>query len=749
MLRELYHRLRQDLSSSASGPATPQRKFWRGAALGAIGFTLAIWAIGGYHFATGLSPLLMLLIGGLLGGVAIAVFAVLSLLVAYGSRALPNAFYAVMGGAIGALIMARFVAFRWPDELYYPLAFFFLWVNALLVGSLWRWWARPTRRGIGLASAIIGLLLIDGFGVYSLVQDGRDPFPIAVAEPSDAPTLAEAGLPDPAEPGPLSYDYFTYGNGTDQQRPEYRTEVRYRTPTVDASRLLPEWKGKKKKWRERYWGFGVDSFPLNGRVWLPTLDEGPLPIALIVHGNHGMEDYSDGGYAYLGELLASHGIIAVSIDENFINGTWSGDFRGREMPTRAWLLLKHLQQWRDWNADADHPLAGRADLDRVLLIGHSRGGEAVAIAAAYNELPRFPDDAREAFDFGFGIRGLVAIAPTDKRYQRRVELENVNYLTLQGTYDSDESSLFGWRQAQRIRFTDTTQHFFKSALLIHRANHGQFNTTWGRTDMGAPSSWLLNLDPLLPAAEQQRIAQVYISAFAQSVFGETRDYLPLFRESATGRDWLPTTTYINLLRDSRDQILLDFEEDIDPTTGPAGIALAGKYFATWREEELRFRDRDTQGNNALVLGWKYSDDTPADSIPEYVISLPPGSLALADTATHLLISLGPAEPEKPEEEKPAPDFTIVLVDSLGRQAQLAVADFEPLPPALRVQYMKSRSLSARWGSLWELALESYAIPLPQFTGETRALDPGAIREIRLRMDRASAGEIVVDDVGWR
>ena len=732
-----------------SGSTPPQRKFWRGAALGAIGFTLAIWAIGGYHFATGLSPLLMLLLGLLLGGVAIAIFAVLSLLVAYSSRALPNSFYAVMGGAIGALITARFVAFSWPDELYYPLAFVFLWVNALLVGSLWRWWGRPARRGVGLASAIVGLLLIDGLGVYALVQDGRDPFPVAVADPANAATLAAAGLPDPARPGPLSYDSFTYGSGTDQQRPAYGAEGRDRTPTVDASRLLPEWKGKKKKWRERYWGFGVDSFPLNGRVWLPQWDEGPLPIALIVHGNHGMEDYSDGGYAYLGELLASHGIIAVSIDENFINGTWSGDFRGREMPARAWLLLKHLQQWRDWNNTSDHPLAGRADLDRVLLIGHSRGGEAVAIAAAYNELPRFPDDAREAFDFGFGIRGLVAIAPTDKRYHRRVELENVNYLTLQGTYDSDESSLFGWRQAQRIRFTDTTQHFFKAALLIHRANHGQFNTTWGRTDSGPPFSWLLNLEPLLPAAEQQRIAQVYISAFAQSIFGETRNYLPLFRESALARDWLPATAYINLLRDSRDRILLDFEEDIDPTTGPASIALAGNYFATWREEALRFRDRDTQGNNALVLGWDYPEDSPADSIPEYVITFPAGSVALADTATHLLISLGPAEPEKPEEEQPAPDFTIVLVDSLGRQAQLAVADFEPLPPALRVQYMKSRSLSARWGSLWELALESYAIPLSQFTGEAPAFSPGAIREIRLRMDRTPAGEIVVDDLGWR
>ena len=57
--------------------------------------------------------------------------------------------------------------------------------------------------------------------------------------------------------------------------------------------------------------------------------EGPFPLTLIVHGNHNMIDYSDEGYGYLGNLLASRGIIVVSVDQNFINGHWSGDFMGK------------------------------------------------------------------------------------------------------------------------------------------------------------------------------------------------------------------------------------------------------------------------------------------------------------------------------------------------------------------------------------------------------------------------------------
>ena len=54
--------------------------------------------------------------------------------------------------------------------------------------------------------------------------------------------------------------------------------------------------------RRRFWGFGAEQLPLNGRVWYPAGD-GPYPLVLIVHGNHAMAEFSDPGYAYLGQLL--------------------------------------------------------------------------------------------------------------------------------------------------------------------------------------------------------------------------------------------------------------------------------------------------------------------------------------------------------------------------------------------------------------------------------------------------------------
>ncbi|MCB8922712.1 MAG: hypothetical protein H6662_14085 [Ardenticatenaceae bacterium] len=80
--------------------------------------------------------------------------------------------------------------------------------------------------------------------------------------------------------------------------------------------------------RTRYWGFGETEMPRNGCLvsrWLR-----PFPLLLMVHGNHDMADYSDGGYAYLGELLASRGFIFVSVDENFLNSSAVADWLGEK-----------------------------------------------------------------------------------------------------------------------------------------------------------------------------------------------------------------------------------------------------------------------------------------------------------------------------------------------------------------------------------------------------------------------------------
>lgn len=613
------------------------------------------------------------------------------------------------------------------------------------------------RRRITLTIVTLSFATISISAILSLASDGKDPFPTDYRT-LDNPLPALAG--DPSQAGPHSVVRLSYGAGQNARRPDFGEQRDLESRTVDATAMLPEWKGIKKRMRESFWGFGLDEAPLNGLVWAPD-GAGPFPLVLIVHGNHGMEDYSDPGYAYLGELLASRGFIAVSVDENYINGSWSGDFRGKEMPIRAWLLLEHLSLWRDWNASPGHRFAGRVDLDNVALVGHSRGGEAVPIAHLFNDLPHYPDDATVEFNYGFNIRSLVAIAQVDQRYHRRVEIDNVNFLALQGSYDSDEPAFHGLRQFNRIQLDDD-RYRFKAGIYVHGANHGQFNSTWGREDTSPPSSWLLNLAPIIPAGDQRQVAKVYIAAFLEATLHDDPRYLPLFRDPRSGADWLPDHAYVNQFMDSTFVPIATFDDDLNVTTATApGATIAARNFALWREEALKHRDERLQGTSAVVLGWQ--DRANA----EYAIDLPASFWTGAAQGAELLTLSVSASTEKPpanddetdksvdadqkdEDAAPAPRFTIEAEDTAGRVRAVDSEDIVALAPPLRVQYLKSKRLNtAGYKSEWEAVLQHVEVPLAALSTIDDSGRPTAIRTLRFRFADAPAGVVIFDDIGVR
>ena len=151
---------------------------------------------------------------------------------------------------------------------------------------------------------------------------------------------------NPSQMGNYEVEFITYGSGTNKRRSEFDKDADIKTTSVDASTFIEVW-GRQAKFRKKYWGFDFHDTPINGLVWYPK-GEGPFPLVLMVHGNHFMTSFSDPGYKYLGRLLASRGFICVSIDENFFNSLLFGPMIG-ENDARAWLLLKHLEFWREWN----------------------------------------------------------------------------------------------------------------------------------------------------------------------------------------------------------------------------------------------------------------------------------------------------------------------------------------------------------------------------------------------------------------
>ncbi|MCU0292067.1 MAG: hypothetical protein MUF10_08780 [Thermoanaerobaculaceae bacterium] len=621
---------------------------------------------------------------------------------------------------------------------------------------------------LSLASAIWVIVFLSNDGTL----EGQ--LKAQLRSPAPAPLNTE----NPGEPGPFKTRVITYGaKGGNPRRPEYDNPT-VATPATDASRFFKDFKGWKRSLRKAYWGYGMDRLPLNATVWLPD-GPGPFPLVLIVHGNHNMAEFSDPGYRYLGELLASRGFILASIDENFLN---SGLFHDppKQQAVRGWLLLEHLKLWRAWSADPGNPMGVAIDFDRIALVGHSRGGEAVATAALFNRMSHYPDDASILFDYQFPIRSLVAIAPVDGQYRPAGQwraLENVSYLTIQGANDADVSSFEGSRQWERVTFTDGGD-WFKSELYVYRANHGQFNTVWGRSDAGYPLGWILNLKPLLGGEDQRRIGRVYISAFLEATLHDRREYLPLFRDYRTIGSWLPETLYMNRYQDAAFRLVADFNEDPDvSTTTLAGGRIDGTDLSVWREGRIPFREGD-RGTNGVFLGWnrRNVDDRDDPGIrPAYSITLPDGAAASWNLSgrSALVLSIAALDDKVPRldearggkddgakkdkkrkkksddgdsiKDPEPPDFSVELAAADGATATHALTEFGTILPPFKVRFTKIEMLDGiGFEKPYEATFQTIRIPLSAFQG----VDPSKLSTIRLRFDRIPSSLILLSKVGF-
>lgn len=276
-----------------------------------------------------------------------------------------------------------------------------------------------------------------------------------------------------------------------------------------------------------------------GHVVEPAADAatGPRPLVLFLHGRHSVcydpddpgaegdwpcqppmqEIPSQLGYDYIQRVLASQGYATVSIRVNGINAQ---DYRlpGGGADARAAMVQRHLDYWA--GIAADH----QVDMDRVVLVGHSRGGEGVNRASI--EIP---------LSAPYRIVGQVLIAPTDFGDQTAPYVPTVTLLPF---CDGDVSDLEGQRFTDVSRDLTTGDTSLKSSVLVMGANHNYFNTEWTPGLAAAPSwdDWgdtsraecgAKNPERLTPT-EQQAVGTAYVAGAVHLFADDEQDVLPLF-----------------------------------------------------------------------------------------------------------------------------------------------------------------------------------------------------------------------------
>lgn len=251
--------------------------------------------------------------------------------------------------------------------------------------------------------------------------------------------------------------------------------------------------------------------PVSGVMYSPLSHQGPSPLALIAHGN-GFEYHE---YRYLAEHLAHNGFVVVSISSQLDS----------EISDRVSDILQHLRfLYEDREDDLSQDL---------VLIGHSRGGEAV-IRTANRLTQHFPD---------ISLRALIAMAPSINDGVEALSASSTqSFLLLYGSHDDDIVGTVdeGKPCDSPFRFFD---HAFKDAFWPGRpgpgfsktmayvlgASHSGFSdreTTDADPEVGIESY----LAPSLQRAETKRLIlallrwQVYAEdAFAPFLIDASRD----------------------------------------------------------------------------------------------------------------------------------------------------------------------------------------------------------------------------------
>ncbi|MER7951505.1 hypothetical protein ABTY59_29330 [Streptomyces sp. NPDC096079] len=489
----------------------------------------------------------------------------------------------------------------------------------------------------------------------------------------------------------------------------------------------------------------------------PAGAPGKRPVALFLHGRHatcytpGTEDVrmtwpcpagtrpipSEQGYLRAQRLLASQGYVTVSVAANGVNGQ-DENAEDAGAQARSSLVRLHLARWADWSAHrSSAPAAVRntapADLSRVLLVGHSRGGEGVNRAALDSLNP--PPAAQDGYrgPVRWKIRGNVLIGPTVFGQNPAPDVPST---TLLPGCDGDVSDLQGQIYVDGTRGVSrgTALH---SAAYVVGANHNFFNSEWTPGQAKAPAfddfSSEDGNDPVcspgtatrLTATQQQAAGATYIAASARLFVGGDDGVRPLL--DGTGRrapSAGPARVLTHALGGHRTPAFLP---------GPSvAVSGGGRLCAQVDPDAARACLPPEAGGSPHFAYWETSPEPGRDAVAmtwtgtgSRVVVRPSRPVSLAGSQSLALRVIVPPHSTGTE-------LDVAVTDASGRRATLGRARVDGLPGSPRT--------TAHWG-------REIRVPL---TAAARAgLDPKRIAALELTPRGGSGSAWLLDAWGWR
>lgn len=460
------------------------------------------------------------------------------------------------------------------------------------------------------------------------------------------------------------------------------------------------------------------------------------------------------GYDYMAENLASHGYVVLSGNANDVNDKDTAGDAGAD--ARAQIILHTLDMFRDidnGNRDSDDgdpsdgntnvndfsSLVGSMDFSRVGIMGHSRGGQAVAHTINYN---RGTDRGAEGeINAPHQFEAVFSLAPTDFD---EITATNTTFVTLLPYCDGDVSNLQGARTFDHTRYADDQESGVIFQLTTMGTNHNYYNTIWTSDDYSDGYSYCSEdvEDSGRDSPEsQRRHGEFLMSSFFRLFLGQETEFLSYWQGKAQlpasacpiddeGNVQFPCDDHVHLsaIVDPANRLDVDtFLADSSLTVNSLG---SENHYADF--SSVSHCTPNTSGVGCpsdpsysragqIALSW--------DSEATFTADLPTIPVLGMDT---LSFRVGVNEDEA--RNGGGQDFRVVLRDCAGRESSVLASDFSSAlfhPPG-DVDYSEGKKITQN----------SVMIPLFAF----KNVDLSSLEGIDLVFDQTTQGDVQITDL---